>query len=151
MAGGKTKPDRSSFCMKELPSSYTGGTTVLAKSRFHTPLFGINRLRSDTMLHFCAASHVWEHLRNDCATQTVQRLKKEAVAGPVVRCDGSVSSFWAALLPSPRNRRPASSYFMMSTTTTADPPRIRIATSTKCEAESRAHLHQVSERISHHF
>ena len=32
-------------------------TTVLANSRFHTLLFGINRLRSDELPHYWAKSH----------------------------------------------------------------------------------------------
>jgi len=40
----------------------------LANSRFHTLLFGINRLRSYTMPHFCARAAVREHSCNYCAT-----------------------------------------------------------------------------------
>ena len=41
----------------------------LANSRFHTLLFGINRLRSDGMPYFGAKYPAWEHLRNYCATR----------------------------------------------------------------------------------
>jgi len=50
----------------------------LANSRFHTLLFGINRLRSDTIPHFCAKRH--------CLGAFVQLLCNQNFNGLSCRC-----------------------------------------------------------------